>query len=422
MFSILWVVELKPFRKLRYKLGRIEDINKVVTLPYDIITPSKQEEYYRQSPYNLIRLILSKDEPGDGANGKYERVKRTLERWIKDGILVEDDEEALYIYEEDYRADGKVIKQAGILGLVKIVPWEEKKILPHEQILKGPLEDRYRLLKATRASLEMIIGLFPDRDKTAGKTLEKYMSGQPQLDFIHDDTIRHRVWKIRDKADIAALQKMMKGNNIIIADGHHRYTTALKYYQESKDERMGYMLMLLWPMDAKLNVMPTHRLLKAIPQKEKMVDRLSAAFQADDAKDVDELVVKMADRPHSFGVYDGRYRLLTLRDEKATEALYDGSKSKAWNMLDVNILNSLIFNRLLGVDFQAAQERGDLAFIKDARKAVAKVDAGEFEAAFLLNPTPIDDVSAIAKAGERMPQKSTYFYPKPLSGILMCRL
>jgi uncharacterized protein (DUF1015 family) len=419
----MWVVELKPFRKLRYRIAKVGgDISKVVTLPYDIITQQKQEEYYKTSPYSFVKLILGKDEPKDGENGKYERAKRTFDQWLKDGILVEDDEEALYIYEEHYRQDGKVVKQAGIIGLVKIVPFEDGKILPHEHILKGPLEDRYRLLKATKACLEMIIGLFPDRDNTAAKTLQKYMSGEPQLDFIHDDTIRHRVWKIKDKDDITAIQKLMKGNNIVIADGHHRYTTALKYYQESKDERMGYILMLLWPMDAKLNVMPTHRLLKNIPEKPKIVKKLEAAFQVDEVKDLDELVVKMADRRHSFGLYDGAYRLLTLTDEKAVEGIKDKTKSKTWNMLDVNILQSLLITKLLGVDYKKAADNGDLAFIKDAKKAAAKVDAGEYEAAFLLNPTTIDEVYETAKAGERMPQKSTYFYPKPLSGILMCRL
>lgn len=417
------MVELKPFRKLRYKIAKVGgDISKVLTLPYDIITPQKQEEYYKASPYSFVRMILPKDEQGDGVNSKYERVKETLDEWVKDGILVEDDEDAFYIYEEHYRSDGKVVKQAGIVSLVKIVPFEGGKIFPHENVLKGPLEGRMRLLKATRSSLEMIIGLFPDKDRTAAKTLKKYMSGEPQLDFIHDDTIRHRVWKIRDKGDIAALQKMMRGNNIIIADGHHRYTTALKYYQESKDERMGYILMLLWPMDDKLNVLPTHRLLRGIPDKSKMIERLREAFDVDEVGGVDELVVKMADRPHSFGLYDGKFRLLALKDEKAVEGVYDKSKSKTWNMLDVSILQSLIFEKILKVDYKAAQEKGDLTFIKDAKKAVEKVGSGEFEAAFLLNPTRIEEVYAIAKGGERMPQKSTYFYPKPLSGILMCRL
>jgi uncharacterized protein (DUF1015 family) len=419
----LWVVELKPFKKLRYKIAKVGgDISKVVTLPYDIITPQKQEEYYKASPYSFVKLVLSKDEPQDGPNTKYERVKATLDMWIKDGILVEDDADAFYIYEQHYRSDGKVVKQAGIVGLVKIVPFEEGKILPHENILKGPLEDRRRLLKATKACLEMIIGLFPDRNNTAGKTLEKYMSGEPQLDFIHDDTIRHRVWKIRDKGDIAALQKLMKGNNIIIADGHHRYTTALKYYQESKDERFGHILMLLWPMDDKLNVLPTHRLLKGIPDKSKMVEKLKTSFDVDEVGGVDELIVRMADRPHSFGLYDGRFRLLSLKDEKTVEAAYDPKMSRTWNMLDVNVLQSFIFRGILGVDYKAAQEKGDLTFIKDAKKAVEKVRSGEFEAAFLINPTKIEEVYSIAKAGERMPQKSTYFYPKPLSGILMCRL
>lgn len=416
------MVELKPFRKMRYRIAKVGgDLSRVLTLPYDIITPKKLEEYYRVSPYSFVRLILPKEEPGDPEDGRYLRARKTLDDWIKDGILVEDEQEALYIYEEHYRADGKVIKQAGIIGLVKTEPFEERKILPHERILEKPLQDRYKLLKATNASLEMIIGLFPDSDNTAAAMIEKYMKGKPQLDFIHDDSIRHRVWKVREKEDIAAIAKIMKDNNIIIADGHHRYTTALKYYQESGDENMGYLLMLLWPMDDKLNILPTHRLLRNIPGKDDMAKKLRDDFHVEEVKDLDELVVKMADRRHSFGLYDGKYRLLMLKDEKKLESIHDPKMSKTWNELDVNVLQSLIFNRLLGVDCQKAQVQGDLAFIKDSKKAVEKVDAGEFEAAFLLNPTKIEEVYAVATAGERMPQKSTYFYPKPLSGILMCR-
>ncbi|MFH0862244.1 MAG: DUF1015 domain-containing protein [Candidatus Altiarchaeota archaeon] len=415
------MVELRPFKKLRYKLAKIADITKVVCLPYDIITPIKQEEFYRLSPYNFVRLVLPKDEPGDGADGKYQRVKKLMDEWIRDGILVEDDKEALYLYEEDYPLEGKRLTQAGIIGLVKLEPFEKGIILPHERILKGPLEDRYRLLKATNASLEMIIGLFPDKADTAAKAMAKYMALKPQLDFIHADDIRHRVWKITDKADIEALARTLKGNNIIIADGHHRYTTALKVMEEGGPT---HLLMLLQRMENGLKVLPTHRLLKNIPEKEKTLKKLTQAFELTTVEGgLDELLAKMAtEGKPSFGLYNGSYHLLTLKDAKALESVRDPERTKAWNELDVNVLQSLIITKLLGVDYKAAADNGSLGFVKDAKKAVKSVYTGEYEAAFLLNPTSIDEIYAVAKAGERMPQKSTYFYPKPLSGILMARL
>ncbi len=420
----MWVVELKPFRKLRYKLARIEDISRVVTLPYDVITPEKQDEYYRLSPYNLVRLILARDEPGDGEDGKYERVRRQLDSWMRDGILVEDELEALYIYEEDYPFEGRRHRRAGIVGLVKLEPFEKGVILPHENVLEKPLKDRFKLLKATRTHLEMIIGLFPDRGGTAASVMGRYMKGKPQLDFVHGDDIRHRVWKITDRGDIEALGGNLKGNNVIIADGHHRYTTALRHMQETKKPGDGYIMMLLWPMDDDLRVLPTHRVLRNIPDKGDMAARLGGAFDVKGVKGgLDELLGALAKSVKgSFGMYDGQYRLLVLKDRKLLDEVRDAGKTDAWNSLDVNILQNLLITRVLGVDYRAAADNGDLAFVKDALKAVKKVYTGEYEAAFFLKPTTIEEIHATAKAGERMPQKSTYFYPKPLSGVLMCRL
>jgi uncharacterized protein (DUF1015 family) len=307
---------------------------------------------------------------------------------------------------------------------VKLEPFEKGIILPHERVLEGPLRDRFKLLKATKAALEMIIGLFPDRGKTAEGIMKRYMKGTPQLDFTHDDDIRHRVWKITDESDIKALAANLKGNNIIIADGHHRYTTALKYYQESADERMRYIMMLLWPMKDDLKVLPTHRVLRNIPHKEDMLKRLGMGFDIKEVKGgVEELLGMLSKAPkNSFGVYDGRYHLLVLRDKSSLEDVKDKTKSDAWNTLDVNVLQTLIITKLLGIDYKSAADNGDLGFIKEPKKAIKCVYTGEYDAAFFINPTKIDEIYVTAKAGERMPQKSTYFYPKPLSGVLMCRL
>jgi uncharacterized protein (DUF1015 family) len=418
---ICGVVKVKAFKKLRYKIAKVGDISSVVTLPYDIITAEKQKEYYRQSPYSFVRLILPKDEASDMEGDKYLRVKKTLDEWMRDGILVEDAEDAIYIYEQDYWLGQQKLKQAGIICLVKVEPFEKGEILPHERVLEKPLKDRLKILEATEACLEPIIALLPDTNGTAAGIMTEYRSGKPQLDFLHDDDIRHRVWKITDEKDMKKLMETLSENKLIIADGHHRYTTFLRYYQEKKSEE-GYIMMLLWIMDDSLCVLPTHRLIKNMSSGRDLLDKIKPVFEITQTESLKSLFNEMKTGGKKFGLYDGRYHILTLKDEKSLKDVKDEGMSDTWNALDVNILQNLIITKLMGTDYQKATYTGDLTFIKDAKKAVMKVDSKEYDALFLMNPPNVDTIYEIAKNSERMPQKSTYFYPKPLSGILMAKI
>jgi len=416
------VVEVRPFRGLRYNLKKVGDIRKVLTLPYDIITEKRRGEYQRLSEYNFVRLILGEEKQGDNGDNKYVRAKRLLGEWIRDGILVEDKEPGLYVYEEEYTGNGGGRRQAGIVGLVRLEPFEKGVILPHERIYERPLEDRYRLLKETGTCLEMIIGLAPDERKTTLGVVGRCRRRKPELDFIHDDDVRHRLWKVTDRGDIEAVTEALKGEKVIIADGHHRYTTALRYSGESSRPGAAYIMMLLLSMEDDLRVLPIHRLLRNIAGDIK--GRLTG-FEVEEVKSgLDGLLRRMDSLRggHAFGMYDGKYYLLKLEDKKLIKGAADGSMSREWNTLDVNLLQNLVIKRALGVDVEGAIEAGDMAFIKDASKAVGKVDSGEYEVAFLLNPVRMEQIRAVAEAGERMPQKSTYFYPKPLSGLLAYRL
>ncbi|MBD3387820.1 MAG: DUF1015 family protein [Candidatus Altiarchaeales archaeon] len=422
VFGIFWVVELKPFKRLRYNIEAVGSIGDVVTLPYDIITPEKQERYYRQSEHNYVRLILAREEDGDNGDSRYESARRTLDKWMAEGVLVEDEDPGLFIYEEEFDFNGGRKRQAGIVGLVKLEPFEKGVILPHEKVYNTAIEDRYSLLKATRSCLEMIIGVFSDRERRVLEVMRKYVSEAPELDFEHEDEVRHRLWKITDKDDLDSVISAFRDDKVIIADGHHRYTTALKYYSDSGDERAGYMLFLLWSMEDDLKVLPTHRLLKRDSFDSTTLEGLEGFEVEDVDSGLEGLLARMgdSDESHVFGVYDGGFHLLKLVD--GGHFVLDESKSMAWNGLDVNIMRSKIIKPLLSGENGECIDRGDLAFTKDARKAVEKVDAGEYDVAFFLNPPSIDEIRDVVDAGERMPQKSTYFYPKPLSGILMCRL
>ncbi len=417
------MVDFKPFRNLHYNLDKVGKIEDVVTPPYDVITEERQRQYYRQSEYNLIRLILRTDEKGDTPTDKYDKAGRQLKEWIRKGILVEDSEEAFYVYEQRYMVNGKHRIQTGIIGLVGIEPFESGQILPHEQIYNKEFRDRYLLLDRTKACLENIIGLYDDRGGGATRTITKYAkSPKPFLDFTHDDGVRHRLWRMTDAKDVKTLQNVMSKSKVIIADGHHRYTTALKYHQDNPGERFGHIMMLLWGMDDNLMILPTHRMLKT--DKTRLKERLPEFEISPWKKGLWELTDELSKHKGEpiFGMYDGEYKIMNLKDKRVLDKIFEEGKSMAWNSLDVNMLHKLVIERLLGKETADAVSAGVLKYIKNPESGVEAVDSGEYDAVFIVNPTSIEEVQEIVDAGERMPQKSTYFYPKPLSGITMCRL
>ncbi|MCX6695149.1 MAG: DUF1015 domain-containing protein [Candidatus Altiarchaeota archaeon] len=426
------MVEVRPFRGLFYDPVKVGGLEKVVTLPYDIMSEGKRDRYYESSKFNYARVILGKELPGDNdGENKYARAAGYIREWIRDGVLVEDEKPGFYVYEQEYDVDGKRRRQVGFIGLVKLEPFEKGVVLPHEQIYEKPMLDRYNLLKATRASLETIIGIYSDPEHEADKVFKAVVDSKPRIDLMHDDGVRNRLWPVYDKQVVDRLSGIMRERKVIIADGHHRYTTALKYYTESKDSSMAYIMMLLYSMDDELTIMPTHRVLKGFKDRpEEVLRKLGEYFRVSEfpygggnkEDKLKELFGALDGKrsKHAFGAYlgDGKFYLLVLRSNEMIDEFVDGTKSKQWNELDVTILHSLVIEYLMGVK---RDDMENIKYVKDKAKAVELVDGGECGIAFFLNPTKLSEVKAIAEAGEKMPQKSSYFYPKPLSGLVACR-
>lgn len=423
-----------PFKGLFYNPGKVGDLGDVATLPYDIISESKRERYYAASEFNYVRIILGKDEPGDNDNkNRYTRAAGYLSKWLSDGVLVEDEKPGFYVYEQEYDVEGVRKRQVGVIALVKLEPFERGIVLPHEQIYEKPMLDRYSLLKETRASLESIIGLYADPQHETSKVLGSVMRGKPRIDLAHDDGVRNRIWPVYDQKTQDFLAGFMRERKVIIADGHHRYTTALKYLSEDGgDRKRAYIMMLLYSMEEDLTIMPTHRALSSVPSydRAKALKKLNEYFNVKEypmnpGGELDRMRLMfegLASRKgkHAFGMYagGGRFYLMALKDSDMIAELVDNTKSREWNELDVTILHSLVIEYILDVRRDDIER---IRYVKDRLKAVELVDSGGCDLAFFLNPTKLSQVKVIAEAGEKMPQKSSYFYPKPLSGLVAFR-
>ena len=408
------MAEVRPFKGVFYNQDKVE-LGDVVTLPYDVITDEKMREYARLSEKSFIHLIL----PDGAGDEKYRNSARLLGRWLEEKTLLEDEEECMYAYEEEYEIGGEKKVQRGIVCLVKVEPFEKQVILPHEEIYGGPLEDRYKLLKATETDLEMIMGIYSDPAKVTSRILKDL--GEPVIDLKHADNIRHRIWRIRDGDAINEFMNYMNCEKIIIADGHHRYTTALKYHVTDNGHGKPYMLIWLLNMDGDLNVMPTHRLISHVERPlENIEDDLKRYFEMEKPGSREELMQRLRETEpqHTFGFYmKDRFMFLKLKDNDETRKFLDMNGKRHWKDLDVNILHTIVINKVLGLP----EDTKHIQFIKDADKLFEQVDEGKYRIGLLLNATKLEQVKKIAGSGHRMPQKSTYFYPKPLSGLILRR-
>jgi uncharacterized protein (DUF1015 family) len=424
------VVEVEAFRGVFYNTRRVESLGKVVSLPYDIITPEKRDEYYNISEYNITRLTLGKEEPGDDGSNKYVRAREYLDEWIKEGVLMQAEKPGVYVYQQEYRIDGEVKKQTGFIALVKLEPFEEGMILPHEKTYNSVTEDRYRLLEATEANLEAIISLYSDPDRKVNKILENAVDSKPLFELEHSDSIIHRMWTVNDSSAVEKVKKIMRDKKLYIADGHHRYITGLQYYRNSGggDYSCKYIMMFLLNMEDDLTILPPHRLLKNIPEFsiDETLARIKRFFNVREygnksggVKAREKMVEDLKARAskHVFGMLvKDRFFLISLKKSGIIDDLLDSSKSRYWNELDVTILQDVVIDYILGMK---GNNKENISFTKDTGKAFKLIDAGEYQVAFLLNPPELTQVKAIADSGEVMPHKSTYFYPKILSGLVM---
>lgn len=411
----------------RYALDKITGMADVTVPPYDVISPAEQAAYQAKDPHNFIRLELSQDEPELGLD-RYQSAARTLEAWLRDKVLMQEEMPALYFYEQVFTAGGQKHRRLGFLSLVRLEPWSAGVILPHERTLAKPKADRLSLMEATGAQLSPVFGIYED-DGDLAQLVRGATQGQPNYEFTDEDGVEHRVWIRSASSLIHEIREALQARAVIIADGHHRYETALAYRdglmaqsELPMDHPARFVMMMLVSMaDPGLVVLPTHRLVHGLSADvlQNLTERLAKHWDVKEVPAAELAAALNAETaPGVFGLVlpQGSY-VIAVRDwAPVDEAL--AAQSPAYRRLDVAILHRVIFETLLGITQEAQAAQTNLRYVKDADEAIQAVANGETQAAFLLRSTPVEELRDVAKAGEVMPQKSTYFYPKIRSGLV----
>jgi uncharacterized protein (DUF1015 family) len=434
---------ITPFKGIVYNQKKAGNIKDLVCPPYDIISPAEQQKLYRKSPYNVVRLEFGLESPGDtDTDNRYTRAAVFLEEWRKSGILQQAASPTLYIYEMEYPSGTANRKLRGMICLVQIEDYDSGIVKPHETTLSGPKSDRLKLLRACKGSFSQIFSLFPDPGRKVSGLLHK-VTGRPDMEIASQDGVVHRTWSLDNKQDIEAIVRELADRPIFIADGHHRYDTALNYRNERRkaagssmgNESYNFVAMYLAPLeDPGLTVLPAHRALFNLagfdPKRFETdlnryfnIERIDFDKQSEDAdrRTVLETMAHRAERAHVFGMRvkeERSYYLLTLRNEADMDALVP-ERSPAYRRLDVSILHHLIIDKLLGIKMDTHKLGLNIEYIKEAEEADRRVREGAAEIVFFMNPTKVREVKDVASAGERMPQKATYFYPKLLTGLVI---
>jgi uncharacterized protein (DUF1015 family) len=412
------VAEVIPLQAVHYDLGEVA-IADVVAPPYDVIDDAQRAELAGRSPYNVVELDLPRD-PGGG--DPYEHAAELLGRWTDEGVLARDSEPTIWALEQDYSApDGSRLTRRGFLARVKLAPYGEG-IRPHERTQPGPKEDRLRLTRATRHNLSPIFALHPG---DAWQHLESSVGGGPLGEVTDGDETTHRVWRIGDPEVHEAVSAELADAELLIADGHHRYETSLAYQREvGEGSAADYVLMALVSLeDPGLTVFPTHRLVSGLADDPARQEALGTGLR--DLFEVEEVPTDRLDPAGDEGVgvfgyvdshFKRAYRLRLASNPALDRAL--AGRSEAYRTLDAAILEELVLKEVLGMSAEDIAAKRGIGYTPSIDEALAKLDAGDYQAAFLLRPTPIDQVREVAAAGETMPPKSTYFFPKLLTGLV----
>ncbi|MFL5680365.1 MAG: DUF1015 domain-containing protein [Chloroflexota bacterium] len=429
--------DIRPFRALRYRPEAVEDLSRVVSPPYDVISPREQREYLDRDPRNVVRLDLPPVEPGDQPDDRYRRAARTLAAWRSDGTLHKDRRPSLYAYEQVYIVPGtdEERTQRGFFGRLRLEPLERGSgVRPHERTMPGPKEDRYRLLRATGVNTSPVVAMYEDATGRAAEVLASVAEGRPDAEVTDVDGVRHRLWAVPDEGQegaAATLSGAAGAKPVTIADGHHRYETALRYRDERRmsrsceeDPAFDYLLALFLESTAQpLTVLPTHRVVCGVPNEGAgLVDAARELFDVADAGREELLRAFAGAQPGGrgrFGLWTrGRGAFLDARRDAFAPLLPDGGA--AVRGLDVTLLGAAL-ERLLGIDAGAVAAGDQITYTKSAAEALDRVDArvDGADAAFLLEATPVASIAAVAAEGDVMPQKSTYFHPKPLTGLVI---
>ncbi|MBQ3196449.1 MAG: DUF1015 domain-containing protein [Clostridia bacterium] len=411
------MADIRPIKALRYT-DVAGTISSNVCPPYDIISPEERDELIAGSPYNLVRL-----EKPEGEN-RYNDAANLLESWLSKGVLGRDKEEGIYVYGEDFEVDGERYSLKGIICLCRLYPFSEGIVLPHENTLSGAKADRFELMKATYCNFSSIYGLYVDEERIIADEVRKAASQAPEQCFTDNEGVTHTLWRITDKNVLKLICDTMAPKQVFIADGHHRYETAVKFrdYLEERGEcpaNRDYVLMTLVDMDNDgLVILPTHRLIRDMEiDKEKLLASLADEFEIEEYPNVKlapSILSRYADRK-AYGLYTGGEGFTLLVFKGQLPDVDDGGLSA----LDVSVLHDRILEQRLGIDKENMARQLNLRYTRLVSEAVESVTSGESTAAFILNPTKIGEIKSVSLSGGKMPQKSTYFYPKLKTGLVM---
>jgi uncharacterized protein (DUF1015 family) len=434
---------IKPFAAYRFNSTVTGDSGSCIAPPYDVIDEHQQDELYRRNPYNVVRAIRGKKMADDDAgNNVYTRAGAYLDKAIAEGALKQDSEPSIYAYVQDFSIASQAYERSGVIALGKIEPFG-KGVRAHEKTLEGPKADRLNLSRATAAQFGQIFMLYDDPENADRAIFEAARKTTPVLDFTDPENVRHRVWRISEEAVIERFAAAMLDKQTIIADGHHRYETALNYWAETgRDEAQYLMMTFINTRNPGLVIQPTHRMIVNMPEfdAETLLATLDGEFEVttfafDTAegkqgarKAMFEQMVSQGEAGRNiFGFYAGGkafYTILLKSAEAMTQAA--GNLSYAARELDVNVLHMLILDKHLGISDAKLASQSHIDYIKDLGdaidKSIGRIDVGKAEAVFFVNPTRIEQVQDIAAVGEKMPQKSTFFYPKLFSGVTINKL
>jgi uncharacterized protein (DUF1015 family) len=416
------LVEIRPFKAIRYtkKAGDAEDL---ITQPYDKIDPQMQKECYAKSPYNYCRLILPMEE------NKYEVAYQRIMQWLKEEVMAKEILPAIFVSRQEFSLEGKKYARTGIIAALKLYQYSENMVFPHEATYKAPKADRLNMLRTVQKDLESVFLMFQDPEGKTRSFLSEVTKTAPIVQVTDSLDVKHTVWKVVDQEKIRWLQTELGGKTLVINDGHHRYESALAYRDEmrskgswTEDSAFNFHMSYLVPVqDSGLIVLPTHRLLKDYRLTDDLVHAFKFFFdvqQVDPNVDGLEGFLKSHINEHAFCVYDGSkaYGLL-LKHDKAVYDFVNATVSKETKIFDVVILRDIVFRFILKTGELNIDD--SILYVRWTKAAVEKVDRGEASIAFLVNPISAKTVAEIAQQHELLPEKSTDFYPKLVSGLTM---
>lgn len=421
------MANIKPFCGFYYNQEKIADISKVICPPYDIISPLGQECYHNRSPYNMIHLVLGRDIAGQD---KYKRATTYLNDWIKNEILIQDKASAIYFYNQQFNIKGERKERIGFIALLQLED-KQNSILPHEHTRLEPKEDRLQLLRHVKANLSPIFVLFSDQKRVIKRTYEQYIRDTPPfIDIIDEENVSHKIWRLNSNDILKTFQMQMNNKNIFIADGHHRYEVALGFREEMnkklgglpEDSDYNYIMAYFTNIESRaLSILPIHRLVVGLSdfRIDEFKEAIKQYFDIQELKEKDKflfLLEKAGVRENTLGIYkDKKFYLSRLKNRKILDKeIYD--KPKEYRTLDVTILNYIIFRRILGLDLE---DKEKIKFNPNSDELIAQVDVDKSAVAFFLNAVKIEQLVSIAMKGQRLPAKSTYFYPKVPAGLVI---